>query len=191
MDTLSTIIVTAVISSFTAFLFTEFVSWKVSARQERLMEFKKLLEELYSPIITILNWMSIRTRNQIESDDISENVPMQKNVDCFFVLHPHQYDKLWKVRSKYMYLFIDEEDLNLRKIDDIFLNLKLFKNSSGTKERWIFKVKSEKDANKLKEELIEKLNSKIMEISEEINRLEKILNNVCRRILFLLTFWKI
>ena len=115
MDTIIIIILTAVISSFFTFLFTEFVSWKVTARREKIDEKKKLLEELYSPLITILNWMTIRTKNQLESDAISDTITVKKNEICFFVLHPHQYEKLWDIRSKHRYLFIDEEDTNLKK----------------------------------------------------------------------------
>ena len=191
MDTLVTIILTAIISSFIAFIFTEFVSWKSSARREKIDKNKKLLEELYSPLITILNWMSIRTKNQLESEAISVSVKPKKGEHCFLVLHPHQYEKLWNIRSKYRYLFVDEQDVNLKMIDDIFLNLNLFRNKSGTKERWIYKSEHYEDTLIFKNTLIEYIDSKIIEICNKIKSLEKVSDNILRWILFYLTFWKV
>ncbi len=191
MDTIIVIILTAVISSFVTFLFAEFVSWKVSARSEKIDEKKKLLEELYSPLITILNWMTVRTENQLESDALSDTITVKDNEICYFVLHPHQYDKLWNIRSKYRYLFADDENIKLNKLDEIFLNLKLFKNNSGRKERWVYETGLKNNSIKQKNELISSIDCKIIEISKEINRLEKVTNNVFRRILFFLTFWKV
>ena len=93
-----------------------------------------------------------------------------------------------------MYLFTEkdnEEKSNLKSVDDLFLNLHLFMNESGSKERWIFNIESVQKAKQMKDTLLEIISNKISKLSYEINRLEKQSDNLGKRILFLLIFWKV